>query len=122
VLKQYDDKLKDWKDTADKLTPSESMEAVPELSTTQGEQIIKIINENKENKRNFVDTGIAIGVLITFSMLMSIWLIGSYETTNLNMNNALVGVVLTFGYLAISLFLLAIYVFLKLFRKMGEEI
>lgn len=121
ALKQYDDKLKDWKETADKLTPSESMELIPELYTTQGEQIINIINEVRENKRDFVDTGISIGVLITFSMLMSVWLIGSFET-NLHLDNSLAGVILTFGYLAIALFLLAIYTFLQLFRKMAEEI
>ena len=121
ALKQYDDKLKDWKETADKLTPHESMESIPELSITQGEQIINIINENRENKLDFVDTGITIGVLITFSMLLSIWLIGSFETT-LNLNNSLGAVILTLGYLAIALFLLAIYAFLQLFRKMGEEV
>lgn len=121
VLKQYDDKLKDWKETADELTPSESIEAIPQLSTTQGEQIINIINEIRENKRVFVNTGITIGVLITFSMLMSVWLIGSFEPT-LNLYNSLAGVILTLAYLAIGLFLVAIYEFLQLFRKMAEEI
>ena len=121
VLKQYDDKLQDWKETADKLTPSETIEAIPSLSTTQGEQIIKIINEIRENKMNFVNSGITIGVLITFSMLMSVWLIGSFEST-LNLNSSLAGVILTLGYLAIGLFLIAIYMFLQLFRKMAKEI
>ncbi len=121
VLKQYDDKLQDWKETADKLTPSESMEAIPLLSTTQGEQIINIINEIRENKMAFVNTGITIGAVITFSMLMSVWLIGSFEST-LNLNSSLTGVILTLGYLAIGLFLIAIYMFLQLFRKMAKEI
>ena len=121
TLKQYDDKLQDWKETADKLTPSESMEAIPALSTTQGEQIINIINEVRDNKMDFVDTGITIGVLITFSMLMSVWLIGSFEA-NLYLDNSLAGVILTLGYFAIALFLIAIYTFLQLFRKMAEEI
>ena len=121
VLKQYDDKLQDWKETADELTPSESMETIPSLSATQGEQIINIINEIRENKMDFVNTGIAIGVLITFSMLMSVWLIGSFEST-LNLNSSLAGVILTLGYLAIGLFLIAIYEFLQLFRKMAKEV
>jgi hypothetical protein len=121
VLKQYDDKLQDWKETADKLTPSESIEAIPLLSTTQGEQIINIINEIRENKMAFVNTGITIGAVITFSMLMSVWLIGSFEST-LNLNSSLTGVILTLGYLAIGLFLIAIYMFLQLFRKMAKEI
>jgi len=121
VLKQYDDNLQDWKETADKLTPSESMEAIPILSTTQGEQIINIINEIRENKMAFVNTGITIGAVITFSMLMSVWLIGSFEST-LNINSSLTGVILTLGYLAIGLFLIAIYMFLQLFRKMAKEI
>ena len=121
MLKQYDDKLKDWKETADELTLSESIEAIPQLSTTQGEQIINIINEIRENKRVFVDTGITIGVIITFSMLMSVWLIGSFEPT-LNLYNSLAGVILTLAYLAIGLFLVVIYEFLQLFRKMAEEI
>ena len=121
VLKQYDDKLQDWKETADKLTPSESMEAIPSLSTTQGEQIINIINEIREDKMDFVNSGITIGVIITFSMLMSVWLIGSFEST-LNLNSSLAGVILTLGYLAIGLFLIAIYTFLQLFRKMAKEI
>ena len=121
VLKQYDDKLQDWKETADELTPSESMETIPSLSATQGEQIINIINEIRENKIAFVNTGITIGVVITFSMLMSVWLIGSFEST-LNLNSSLAGVILTLGYLAIGLFLIAIYTFLQLFRKMAKEI
>ena len=121
VLKQYDDKLQDWKETADKLTPSESMETIPSLSTTQGEQIINIINDIRANKMTFVNTGITIGAVITFSMLMSVWLIGSFEST-LNLNSSLTGVILTLGYLAIGLFLIAIYMFLQLFRKMAKEI
>lgn len=121
VLKQYDDKLEDWKETANNLTPCESTEAISELSTTEGEQIINIINEVRENKKDFVDTSIAIGTFITISMLMSIWLIGSFEIPNAYLNNPLVGVFLSFGYFAIALFLLAIYVFLQQFRKMGEE-
>jgi hypothetical protein len=121
VLKQYDDKLQDWKETSDKLTPSESMETIPSLSTTQGEQIINIINEIRDNKMAFVNTGITIGAVITFSMLMSVWLIGSFEST-LNLSSSLTGVILTLGYLAIGLFLIAIYMFLQLFRKMAKEI
>jgi len=69
----------------------------------------------------FVNTGITIGAVITFSMLMSVWLIGSFEST-LNINSSLTGVILTLGYLAIGLFLIAIYMFLQLFRKMAKEI
>lgn len=121
VLKQYDDKLQDWKETADKITPSESMETISSSSTTQGEQIIKIINEIRENKMDFVNSGITIGALVTFSMLLSVWLIGSFEST-LNINSSLASVVLTLGYLAIGLFLIAIFTFLQLFRKMAKEI
>jgi len=121
VLKQYDDKLQDWKETADKITPSESMETISSSSTTQGEQIIKIINEIRENKMDFVNSGITIGALVTFSMLLSVWLIGSFEST-LNIYSSLASVVLTLGYLAIGLFLIAIFTFLQLFRKMAKEI
>ena len=121
ILKQYDDKLQDWKETADKITPSESMETISSSSTTQGEQIIKIINEIRENKMDFVNSGITIGALVTFSMLLSVWLIGSFEST-LNINSSLASVVPTLGYLAIGLFLIAIFTFLQLFRKMAKEI
>lgn len=111
AVKQYDDELKETE-----------REGVPKGYPLTKSDVIKGI---KMRKKDLFDSARYIGICLTASMLLSVWLIGASEVigNSINFFNIIeFDIIGFFSYMTLTLFLISILIFITLMKNLAKDI